>query len=60
MTIYATATIPLILMIIEIMYDQPGYNSKLVAFADDFIAARTLKQLEVLLNILYDLCASKI
>ena len=49
------AAIPLIQMIIQIMHDQSGNISKLITYADDFIAARTLEEMKVLWNILCDL-----
>lgn len=56
MIIYTIATIPLILMTIEIMRDQPGNTSKLIiTFANDFTTAGTLTELKVLWNILCDL-----
>ena len=45
MAVYAIAIIPLILMIIEAMCKMPEKNSKTVAYADDFSAAGTLKNL---------------
>ena len=53
--IYVITTISLILMIIEIMYDQPGNISTLAAYADDFTATRTLTELKVLWDILCSL-----
>ena len=40
----------LTLMIKEIMHDQPGSTSKLVAFADDFTATETLTELKVFMK----------
>ena len=46
MSIYAIAIIPLVLMIMEIMSVSPDNTSKMVAYADDFIAGGTVKDLE--------------
>ena len=46
MSIYATAIIPLVLMIMEIMSTSPGNTSKMVAYAEDFTAGGTVKDLK--------------
>ena len=46
MAIYAIAVIPLVLMIIEIVTSTPGNTSKMVAYADDFTAGGTVKDLQ--------------
>ena len=46
MAVYATAIIPLILMIIEITNRLPDTSSKTVAYADDFSAAGSVKNLK--------------
>ena len=46
MSIYAIAIIPLVLMIIEIMSVSPDNTSKMVAYADDFTAGGTVKDLK--------------
>ena len=51
MIIYAIATIPLIPMTIEIMHDQPGNTFKLITYADDFTAVKSLTEVKVLWNI---------
>lgn len=55
MITYANATIPLILMIIEIMHDQSGNTSKLAAYPNSVTATGTLTGLKILWNILSDL-----
>ena len=45
MSIYATAIIPLILMVIEILHMLPDKQAKTSAFADDFSAAGTIENL---------------
>ena len=55
MITYANATIPLILMIIEIMHGQPGNTSKLAAYPNNVTATGTLTGLKILWNILSDL-----
>ena len=55
MIINTITTIPVILMIIEIMHDQQANTSKLVDCADDFTVAGTLTELKVLWNVLCDL-----
>ena len=55
MIINTITTIPVILMIIEIMHDQQANTSKLVDCTDDFTVAGTLTELKVLWNILRDL-----
>ena len=46
MSIDAFAIIPLVLMIIEIMSTSPDNTSKMVAYADDFTAGDTAKDLK--------------
>ena len=46
MSIYAIAIIALVLMIMEIMSTSPNNTSKMVAYADDFTAAGTVKDLK--------------
>ena len=46
MSIYLIAIIPLVLMIIEIMSTSPDNTSKMVAYADDFTAGSTVKDLK--------------
>ena len=46
MSIYALAIIPLVLMIMEIMSTSPDNISKMVAYADDFTAGGTVKDLK--------------
>ena len=46
MSIYAIAIIPLVLMIMEIMSTSPNNISKMVAYADDFTAGGTVKDLK--------------
>ena len=46
MSIYAIAIIPLVLMIMEIMSTSPDNTSKMVAYADDFTAGDTAKDLK--------------
>ena len=44
-SIYAIAIIPLVLMIVKIMSTSPDNTSKIVAYADDFTAEGTVKDL---------------
>ena len=45
MTVYATAIIPLLLMVIEILHIIPDHQTKTSAFADHFSAAGTVKNI---------------
>ena len=45
MSIYVIAIIPHVLMIMEIMSTFPDNTSKMVAYADDFTARVTVKDL---------------
>lgn len=53
--IYGITTIPLVLVNIELIHDQPGITSISVAYADDFTVAGTLTKLKVLWRTLCDL-----
>ena len=46
MSIYAIALIPLVSMIMEIMSTSTDNTSKMVAYADDFTAGGTAKDLK--------------
>ena len=45
-SLYAIATIPFVLMIMEIMSTSPDDTSRMVAYADDFTAGGTVKDLK--------------
>ena len=46
MAVYAMAVIPLLLMLLEIVTEVPDNTAKMVAYADDFTAAGTIKSLK--------------
>ena len=46
MSIYAVAIIPFVLIIMEIMSTSSDNTSKMVAYADDFTAGGTVKDLK--------------
>ena len=48
MSIYAVAIIPFVLIIMEIMSTSSDNTSKMVAYADDFTAGGTVKDLKYL------------
>ena len=44
MAVYAMAVLPLLLMLLEIVTEVPDNTAKMIAYADDFTAADTIKK----------------
>ena len=42
--VYAMAVLPLLLMLLEIVTEVPDNTAKMIAYADDFTAADTIKK----------------